>query len=119
MSPSRRDVIKWVLYLGAMSALPSISCVADIPRDVLEGVSAVSKKIADLSGYPVAFRTAEDAAFEACMHTMWREANGSTKYIRVFQDLGIKPAYKWQDPETGDWHDQPESYVTLFQYRRP
>lgn len=118
MSQSRREVIKWVLYLGAVSALPAISCVADIPRDVLEGVSAVPTKIADLSGHPVEFRVAEDAAFEICMREVWEAYNGSDRYVRVFQDLGIRPAYKWQDSETGDWHDQPESYVSLFQYRR-
>lgn len=115
---TRRDFIKWVLYLGTTAALPAISSVAEIPHDVLEGISMVPTKIADLSGNPVFFRTQEDAAFEKAMQDFWRETNGSARYVVVFQDLGIRPAYRWQDKETGEWHDQPQSYTSFFQYRR-
>jgi len=115
---SRRDFIKWVLYLGAVQAIPAISSVADIPHDVLEGVSCVDKAIADLSGNPVFFRAQDDAAFEQCMQDYWKQENGSARYVRVFQDLGIRPAYRWQDQETDEWYEVPESYTTFFQYRR-
>lgn len=115
---TRRDFVKWVLYLGATASLPAISSVADIPRDTLEGICRVPKKLADLSGYAPGFIHAENEAFEGSMLSVWREANGTARFVRVHQDLGVQPAYRWQDPETGDWYDEPEAYVSFFQYRR-
>lgn len=114
---TRRDFIKWVVYLGTVAALPKVASPEECPHDVLEGISTVNKEIADLSGNRAKFRLAEDDAFERCMQDTWRVHNGHARYVRVFQDMGIVPEKHWID-EAGGLQVQAESYVTFFQYRR-
>lgn len=117
---NRRDFIKWVLYLGAVAQLPVLASPEEFPHDVLEGISLVNKKIIDIvraSGRNIAdYRAREDAAFERVMQEMWRTENGDAPYARVVGDRGLQPARRWQ--YEGHWYDEPESYVTTFQYRR-
>lgn len=114
---NRRDFIKWVVYLGAVAALPALTETKDLATDVLEGLSWTKKRVAGLSDDPVKFRGSEDAAFERYMQEVWRERNGSARYIRVFCDNGLQPARRWADSE-GIKHDLPERWESFFQYRR-
>jgi len=111
-------MIKWVLYLSAVSVLPEFATPEEFPHNILEGVSCVPKKIADLSGDAVKFRASEDAAFECAMRDMWRKENGSARYVRTFWDMGIVPEHEYRDPETVEVRVRPEGYVSHFQYRR-
>lgn len=118
---NRRDFIKWVLYLGTVAQIPALATAEAFPKDVLEGVSYVPKKIIDIvrsSGGNIAeYRTREDAAFEEVMRRYWREENGAAPYDRCVVDHGLQPAHRWRDID-GVWWDEPDRYVTSFQYRR-
>src|SRR6266853_4708561 len=107
---SRRDMIKWVLYLSAVSVLPELASppLEEFPHDVLEGISSVYKKIADISGDAAKFRAAEDAAFEEHMRAAWREYNKSARYVRVVRDAGVVPEHEYRDPDTGEARVRPE-----------
>ena len=115
---NRRDFIKWVIYLGSVAQLPALSVVPDQAFNILEGISHVPVKLAELSTNPVAFRVAEDDAFEEVMHRMWKEKHGSAPYLKIVQDMGTHPAHWVTDAETGERYEVPESYLTLFQYRK-
>lgn len=115
---NRRDFVKWVVYLGAVAALPAETETKELPTDVLEGLSVVSKKIADINGNADEFRLKEHAAFEHHMQEIWREANGSARYVRTVRDLGFMPAGTWPAGKMKEITKHPDSYQMIFQYRR-